>query len=399
MGHDISRDISPDTSPGFTPESFDEGTRTPRRHRRKRRKRRRFGSFVAVFVSLAVVGGLIAGIYYGGSALLGNFSGLFGDAEDYPGPGTGEVSVTIEDGASLRSMGSTLVAADVVASQDAFVEAAEENPAATGIQPGTYTLRQQMKAADAVTALLETTTVLNRVTIPEGYRERQVVARLAEDTEFTPEALQAAVDAAELPGLADGDAEGVLFPATYDLTADTTAESLVATMVGRFDQAAETVGLEAGAQARDLTPRQLLTVASIIQREVRRDEDMPQVAEVIYNRLSGQCVANGIPEGRLQMDSTVHYAVDDYTSVFSSDEMRESDSPYNTYRVTGLPPGPIASPGEAALAAAITPTTGDNCYFTAVNLETGETKFAVSKADHDANVAELTAFCRESDLC
>jgi UPF0755 protein len=100
------------------------------------------------------------------------------------------------------------------------------------------------------------------------------------------------------------------------------------------------------------------------------------------------------------MDSTVHYAVgDNAESVFTTDEQRAIDSPYNTYLNNGLPPGPIASPGEAALAAALSPSTDGNCYFTTVDLESGETKFAVTAADHNANVAELQAYCRESDLC
>ncbi|MGH8827576.1 MAG: endolytic transglycosylase MltG [Jiangellaceae bacterium] len=377
----------------------DDAVRTPRRGRRRRKRRRRFGSFLAVVLSLAVVGGVIAGLYFGGTALLGGVGDIFADAEDYPGPGTGEVSVTIEAGDSLRAIGSTLADADVVASQAAFVQAAEDNPDSAGIQPGTYTLAKQMRAADAVTALIESTTVLSRVTVPEGYRESQTVARLTEEAEFDAAGLQAAVDAAPLPAFAEGDAEGFLFPATYDITADTTAGSLVATMVSRFGQAAEEVGLEAGAQAAGFSPREIVTIASIIQREVNSEQDMTNVSEVIHNRLSGACTANGVPSGRLQMDSTVHYAVDDYSSVFTTDDMRAIDSPYNTYRNAGLPPGPIASPGEAALAAALNPSGGGYCYFSAVNLETGETKFGVTEAEHDANVAELQAFCRESDLC
>jgi UPF0755 protein len=373
-------------------------TRRHRRGRRKKKRRSRVGSFLAVLLSLGVIGGLVAGVYYGGTAVLGGFSGLFGDAEDYPGPGTGSVEVTIEPGASLRSMGSTLADADVVASQEAFVAAAEDNPAAAGIQPGTYTLATQMKAEDAVAALVASTTVLSRVTIAEGLRVSQTVERLAEETEFEAADIQAAIDAAELPAYADA-AEGVLFPATYDITQDTTPESLVTAMIERFGQAAEAVELESAAAALDLTPREALTVASIIQREVSREEDMPQVADVIYNRLSGACAANGVPEGRLQMDSTVHYAADDYSSVFSSSEMRSIDSPYNTYRVSGLPPGPIASPGEAALAAALAPAGTDSCYFVAVDLDTGETKFAVTEEEHAVNVDELQAYCRESDLC
>jgi UPF0755 protein len=370
----------------------------PRRQRRRRRKRSRFGSFVAVVASLAVIGGVLGGIYYGGSALLNSVDGLFGEPEDFPGPGTGEVSVTIEDGATIRAMGATLVEAGVVASQDAFIAAADQNPEATSIQPGNYVLRSEMRASDAVAALVSGESG-QRVSLPEGYRVRQTIERLAEASGFTVEELQAAVDAATLPDYAEGDAEGFLFPAQYDLGGDVTPESLVAAMVARFEQAATTVNLVAGAEPLNLTPRQVVTVASIVQREVNREEDMPRVAEVIYNRMSGACTANGVPEGRLQMDSTVHYAVDDYSSVYTSDEQRQVDSPYNTYRVSGLPPGPIASPGEAALAAALNPSQEGSCYFVAVNLETGETAFAVTEADHQANIARLNEYCDESDLC
>jgi UPF0755 protein len=127
---------------------------------------------------------------------------------------------------------------------------------------------------------------------------------------------------------------------------------------------------------------------------------MPRVAQVVYNRLTGACRQYGIPVGLLQMDATVHYAInDDSDSVFTTEAQRRVDSAYNTYLHTGIPPGPIASPGEAALRAALAPAGGSDCYFSAVNLETGETKFAVTREDHDANVAELQAFCRESDLC
>ncbi|MBB5789076.1 endolytic transglycosylase MltG [Jiangella mangrovi] len=370
----------------------------PRRQRRRRRKRSRFGSFVAVLASLAVIGGVLGGIYYGGSALLNSVDGLFGEAEDFPGPGTGEVNVTIADGATISAMGATLFDAGVVASQDAFVAAADQNPDARGIQPGNYVLRSEMRAADAVAALVDGAGG-ERVSLPEGYRVRQTVERLAETSGFTVEELQAAVDAATLPDYAQGVAEGFLFPASYGLGGDVTPESLIASMVAQFDQVATDVNLVDGAAALDLTPLQVVTVASIVQREVSREEDMPRVAEVIYNRMSGACTANGVPEGRLQMDSTVHYAVDDYSSVYTSSEQRQVDSPYNTYRVSGLPPGPIASPGEAALSAALNPSSEGSCYFVAVNLETGETAFAVTEADHQANIALLDAYCRESDLC
>ena len=126
---------------------------------------------------------------------------------------------------------------------------------------------------------------------------------------------------------------------------------------------------------------------------------MPDVAQVIYNRMAGACVEAGIPEGRLQMDSTVHYAAGENDSVFTSEEMRQVDSPYNTYLNAGLPPGPIAAPGEDALRAGLNPTDGDLCYFVTVNLESGETKFAATESEHAANVEELREYCRETGQC
>jgi peptidoglycan lytic transglycosylase G len=384
--------------------TMDEGPRTTRSQRRRRRRRRRsrFGSMLAVFLSLAVVAGLIAAVFFGGRAIFGDrFSDAFAPPDDYPGPGSGEVTVTIEEGASLRSIGTTLADANVVASQEAFVAAAERNPQAAGIQAGEYTLLQEMKASDAVQAMIEATTVIAKVTIPEGFRLRQIVERVTEEASFTADEVQAAIDGSEaLPEYADGEAEGFLFPATYDIKADTTAESLVRMMFQRFGTAAKAVDLEAAAAERKLTPREVVTLASIVQREVRRDEDMPRVAGVAYNRLTGACGSRGIPAGLLQMDSTIHYAINDDTdSVFTTEVQRRVDSPYNTYVHKGIPPGPIASPGEAALRAVLAPAEGQDCYFSAVDLETGETKFAVTPEDHAANVAELQAFCRQSDLC
>ena len=353
-------------------------------------------------LSLTVVVGLIAAIFFGGRALFGDrFADTFAPPEDYPGPGTGAVTVTIEPGASLRSIGTTLAEANVVASQEAFIAAAEENPDSGGIQAGEYTLREEMKASDAVQAMIEATTVIAKVTIPEGFRVNQIVGRVAESTDFAADEVQAAIESSDaMPEYANGDAEGFLFPATYDIKPDTTAGSLVRMMFERFGTAAEAVDLDAASAERDLTPREVVTVASIVQREVRRNEDMPRVAQVVYNRLNGACRSYGVPAGFLQMDSTIHYAINDDTgSVFTTEDQRRVDSPYNTYVHTGIPPGPIASPGEAALRAALEPADGRDCYFSAVNLETGETKFAVTREDHAANVAELQAFCRDSELC
>jgi UPF0755 protein len=384
---------------------MDDGPRTSRSQRRRRHRRRRrsrFGSRLAVVLSVVIMGGLIAVIFFGGRALFGDrFADAFAPPDDYPGPGSGEVTVAIESGASLRSIGTTLAEANVVASQEAFVAAAEDNPKAAGIQAGTYILREEMKASDAVKAMIERTSVIARVTIPEGFRVSQIVERIAEETDFAEGEVQAAIENSDaLPEYADGNAEGFLFPATYDIKPDTTPDSLVRMMFERFGTAAEAVNLDDATAERDITPREVVTIASIVQREVRRDADMPRVAQVVYNRLNGACRSYGIPAGLLQMDSTIHYAINDNTgSVFTTAEQRRVDSAYNTYVHAGIPPGPIASPGEAALRATLEPADGRDCYFSAVNLETGETRFAVTREDHAVNVAELRAFCRQSDLC
>lgn len=370
-------------------------SRRERRHRR-RRKGRRFRSFLAVLVSLAVVAGLVAGLYFGARTL---FDGLFSPAADYEGPGHGSVEVTIPPGTTLRGIGTILVEADVVASQEAFVSAAQAHPQGMSIQAGEYTLMQQMSADDAVEALLGATTVVGRVTIPEGFRLEQIVARIEAETEFSEADVAAALDDAPelgLPDYAEGSAEGFLFPATYDLRPDTTAESLVRSMLSRFSRAADEVDLETGAERLELSPLDAVTVASIIQREVRRDQDMADVAQVIYNRMAGTCAPHGVPAGLLQMDSTVHFAAGANDSVFTSEEMRAVDSPYNTYRNPGLPPGPISAPGEDALRAAVNPSEGAYCYFVTVDLDTGETKFAETEAEHNANREELRAWCREN---
>lgn len=373
-------------------ELTDDQPRTARRDRRsRRRKKRGFGSFLAVVLSLSIIGFVVWQGYNWANETLSDW---FAGPADFEGPGTGSVEITIPEGASIREIGNLLRDNGVVASSDAFVSAAEQNPDARSIQAGTYSLMLEMRASDAVNALLaDASRVEARVLIPEGFRLEQIVARIVEneDTDFTEEDVRDVLDAPDavgVPDYAEGTIEGFLFPATYDIEPDTTAESLLQAMASRFQTAAEAVNLEGRAAEFDFTPLQAVTIASIIEREVRATEDMPKVAEVIHNRLSGACQEHGVPERRLQMDSTVHYAVDQFDEVSTTEEQRQSDSPYNTYRVSGLPPGPIASPGEAALQAAMSPSGEGYCYFVTVDLETGETRFATTEEEHAANVAE-----------
>ncbi|MDP3968356.1 MAG: endolytic transglycosylase MltG [Nocardioides sp.] len=367
---------------------------SPGRHSEKHRERRRRpAGLIAVVVALAVIIGLgWFAVDRGRDALNGVFSSSA--AEDYPGPGTGSVVVHVAEGDTSSAIARTLVEADVVASVEAFTEAAAANPESRSIQVGSYEMQEQMRAEDALAVLVDSGNIVrSSVTVPEGFRIEQIIARLAEKTEVNQRQLRRAVQGLDLPPSAEGNPEGYLFPATYDFPPGTTAPQMLQAMLDRFLSVAESLPL-ADASTVGLDEHDLVTVASIIEKEVNRPEDMPAVAEVIYNRLDGTCASSGVPRGLLQMDSTVNYLNAENESVFTSQEMRDAESAYNTYRNAGLPPGPIASPGEAALQAALEPTDEGWCYFVAIDLGTGETAFAVDDAEHNRNRSRLADYCR-----
>jgi UPF0755 protein len=149
-------------------------------------------------------------------------------------------------------------------------------------------------------------------------------------------------------------------------------------MTKRFSQAVSDTNLMSTSVPGNLTPFQILTVAGLAQAEAKRVEDMPKIARVIYNRL-----AKGMP---LELDTTVLYANGGVRSITTTQAQRAVNSPYNTYQVRGLPPGPIDSPGEEAIKAALAPADGTWLYFVAVNPQTGETRFEDTSAEHSADV-------------
>ena len=383
-------DVQPGEHPVF---GSDPGSR---RGSRRAKKNRSLGWLAALLALLLLIGGgtllVVAGV--------GKVKDLFGGPEDYSGSGTGEITIEVHEGDTAAAIGRTLKAAGVVKSVDAFVAEASADERSRGIQVGFYLMAKKMSARSALDVLVDPDNLIRaQVTVPEGLTVDQIVALLAKRTDFAEKQLRnvlARPAQLGLPAYAEGNPEGYLFPATYEIKPNTTALSLVKGMVSRFNAAADEVSLEQRAADVDMSPHDVVTVASIIEREVKREQDLSGVAEVIDNRLSGNCPDTA---GLLQMDSTVHYAAGANDSVFTTDEMRDSDSPYNTYKFAGLPPGPISAPGQAALEAALSPTDEGYCYFVAVNLETGETLFAQTGSEHAANVAKLDEYCNESDLC
>ncbi|MDQ4038749.1 MAG: endolytic transglycosylase MltG [Actinomycetota bacterium] len=354
--------------------------------RRARTPRKRGRKPLSVALSLAVIAALVTGIFYGGKAIVGLFAG--DPAADYSGQGSGEVEVEIPDGASTSQIAEVLADNDVVASAEAFLNAAASNPDVRSIQPGFYAMRLQMSGEAALAWLLDPASkLLDRAIIPEGYTVARTLEALAEQTDIPLADFQAAAAATDqlgLPAWSNGVLEGFLYPATYDIAPNTTAVEILAAMVARFNEVAAATGLEADAAGVGLSPYELLTVASMVQSEVTVERERPLVARVIYNRLS-----QGI---RLGIDATLAYELGINGAELTT-EMLETDTPYNTRTRLGLPPTPISNPGEPSILGALQPAPGDWIYYVLQN-SAGEHLFTASYQEF----VEAKAQCEAAGL-
>ncbi len=343
-----------------------------------RRRRRGLGVIAVLAVLVLIAGGAVVG----GRTLYNRLVGT--SAPDFPGPGRGEAIVEVPAGASSGAIGVVLAERGVVKSARAFREAALADERSLSIQPGFYRLRLEMRAADALALFLDPKArIRGRFTIPEGTsvgKTLEIIARSVDDVPLAD--LQAAVkDAAALglPAYAKGRAEGFLFPATYDVEPGDTAVDVLATMVARFEVAAAETGLVERAQALDLSPLDVLTIASLVEAETPKDDQRGKVSRVVFNRLEkGQ---------KLEFDSTVKYVFAERGEVKTRILFKDLEvaSPYNTYRRVGLPPGPINSPGEDSIAAAVDPEPGPWLYFVVID-KAGNSAFSESYNEFLANV-------------
>lgn len=350
----------------------------------QRRKHRRRRTLLVLVLAVALVAGAV---FVMSSVFGGLFSsdGTEAGVDDFPGPGSGDVQVTVAAGDTGGAIGATLADAGVVATAGAFTSAYAANPAATGIQPGTYDLLLEMKASDAVNALLDPANrASSRVTIPEGYTANQIYQRLYEVTTIPVEDLEAAAAdpaAIGLPAEAGGTVEGWLFPATYEVEPGATATSVLAQMVARTTAVLTEKGVP---QDQWET---VLTKASIVEREGKLDEDRAKIARAIENRLD--------IEMPLQIDAIVAYGLGISGTELTTADTSGASAPYNaynSYKIPGLPPTPIASPGEVSIDAVLSPADGPWLFWVTVNLDTGETKFAETFAEHQTYVDELRAW-------
>lgn len=371
------------------------------RHRRgfveKRNGKRRGGrgkTVVALLVTLLLLGGLGGGAWFGFDRIKDRFS-----TPDYPGPGTGQAVVQVKDGDTATDIGETLAAADVVKSAKAFINAAKDNSLSKNIQVGSYKLRKQMKATDAVTMLLDPKSrfVNGGVTIPEGLMSLQIYDKLSQATKIpVADFKKAAADPVKL-GVPEfwfkrGDGkkspksiEGFLYPATYEIPPKATADQILRMMVAQFLQVTTDMKFVDRVQAErgGVTPYEALITASIAQAESVNHEDMPKVARVIYNRVytdKYHCHC-------LEIDSAINYWLrlqgkdPKDSDVIKQSEINDPKNPYRTHGVDGLTITPISNPGEEALKGAMDPPAGDWIYFMTIDKQ-GTMGYGSSDADY-----------------
>ena len=274
-----------------------------------------------------------------------------------------EVTLDIPTGASGSDIARLLFENGVVKSSDAFFRVAVGDKRSEKIAPGAHRLSQKISAAQALEQLLDPKRIPNLIRVAEGAWKSEVIDSLIEYG-FARNEVASAFNSAVLPkGFKD--AEGLLFPAQYTFAKGTSAAQAVQAMVDRFLK--EPISTELLRGDAKFTPRQLLTIASIIQAE-SVDKDFKRVSAVIRNRL-----AIGMP---LQMDSTVHFVMKARGDIFLSTKSTLINSPYNTYKRYGLPPGPIGNPGTAAMQAALAPDVGNWLFF--ITVAPGDTRFTES---------------------
>ncbi|WNZ13014.1 endolytic transglycosylase MltG [Streptomyces sp. 11x1] len=350
-------------------------------------KKRRSGC--ACLVVVMVFGGGFAGVSYFGYQF---FQSRFGEAPDYSGNGTNEtVTITVAKGEFGSAIGQKLKAAGVVKSVDAFTAALAQNPDRPNIQAGVYLLKKEMSAESAITLMLDPKSQ-NNFTVREGERNSAIYVLIDKELGLkkgtTEDVAGKKWESLGLPKWAnDNDdikdpLEGFLYPSTYPVSKDMKPEQVLKELIAlakakyeQFDLAGKAKGLKLE------NPLQVLTVASLVQAEGNNKKDYKKIARVVYNRLEPN---NAETAGLLDFDSTVNYLRgESKLATGSVDSLRQIDDPYNTYKVYGLPPGPIGNPGDEAIEGALKPAKGDWYYFVSINED--ETLFAVTNEEHNKN--------------
>ncbi|MFM7870835.1 MAG: endolytic transglycosylase MltG [Actinomycetota bacterium] len=356
---------------------------------------------VLVWVARVVLVGLTLGVVGYGSYMFWYLRQI-----NPPGLADSATVFTVTENDDLETISRRLEQSGVIVHDGVFRRYVEQEGGLT-IVPGLYTVRGRDHMGNILRVLrTPPNETLTRVTFPEGFTLEQMAARLAENSnsisasDFVEKAggradVASAVRSAYQPESVTT-LEGLLFPDTYFVAGDETATQVIQRMTRLMERVGRQEGLDDAQTLVGYTPYQVLIIASIIEREAKVEEDRAKIARVIYNRL--------FLDMPLQVDATLFYR-QDRTRPFS--ELRELDTPYNTYLYKGLPPTPIANPGRASIQAALAPAAnplsgdplcqdiaqGNPClllYYVLAD-KNGRHDFAVTLAQHEANIQKAIA--------
>jgi UPF0755 protein len=293
-----------------------------------------------------------------------------------PGPATAPVTVVVPSGSGIEAVAFALDDGGVIDQPLVFVAAAILTGRIGSLKAGEYAFPVGVSMDAAMRQMAQGRTVVHRLTVPEGLTSAQVMALLEAES--------------ALSGSVSGTPEnGTLLPDTYHFSLGDSRQSLIDRMTAGMSQAVADAWKDKGAEVRLASPRDLVTLASIVEKETAVAAERPRIAGVFLNRL-----VHGM---RLQSDPTVIFALTNGAGELGRALTRADwkfDSPYNTYVAAGLPPGPIANPGRAALKAVAHPERHEYIYFVADG--TGGHAFAATLAEHNRNVARWRAIGQSS---
>jgi UPF0755 protein len=354
-----------------------ENAATVTRPSKKVRRRRRLVALLltlALFVTATVVGAQFL------KPLLGNDK-----PADYPGPGTGQVKVSVVPGEGPVSVAAKLEDAKVVANADTFMAALSASGGT--LSPGEYDFKQEMKNSDAVSVLLnEGQAKVMYFALSAGLRIDESLEAISEGSGLSLAQLKTLSNSPKQFGLTSKakNLEGFLAPGEYRFPLGTTAKEILTKLVKSTQDELKAQGVTDAAKQYDV-----VTVASIVQAEGGQAE-YKDVAGAIYNRLKP---TNTETNGLIQSDATVTYGLGKKTFHIDEAEKADKSNPYNTYAIQGLPAGPIGSPGTTAIDAAAKPNNNDYLYWVTINLDTKETKFSKTLAEHNGYVEQYNAWC------
>jgi UPF0755 protein len=278
-------------------------------------------------------------------------------------PGQRTVSIDVASGETGLEIARELFEKNVIASSEVFFRLAVADPKAALIAPGVHMIDTQLCAQNALEQLLDSKRIAGLIAVSEGAWVSEI-KKLFSKAGYPQGEVKAAFSSAKVPKPFT-ELEGLLFPAQYSFAQGTKADVALKEMIARGLEEVRKVGFFS--VQSQYSPQQLLTIASIIQAE-GGSGDFTKVSRVIYNRLK-----IGMP---LQMDSTVHFVMESRGNIFLSTKSTLINSPYNTYRKYGLPPGPIGNPGLNAMKAALSPAAGDWLYF--ITVAPQDTRFTSS---------------------